>query len=334
MPPTSDVTVACPVCGSTRLSTTGSVTSQDAALHFCAREDASRFAELRGSIETLWGRTTADLHVCADCRFGFAWPYVAGDADYYRLAYERAQYPADKWDYVRAERALDELPTPTRVLEIGAGFGYFLDRVRARVPAVDVIATEYGEPAREVLTAKGYDARPLDVRSLDEGRFDLICAFQVVEHMDDLAGLGATLERQLTPGGHVLVAVPNRERIAFDEARGSLLDMPPNHIGRWSREAFETFAAAHGLDLVAFDHEPHVMRTYIRTDIAYSYARRAQVAGTVPHWSAGLRRRRFGKALGVLVALLRAPVRIPVWIQAARRDDLGSSSFAVLRRAA
>ncbi|MET0448153.1 MAG: class I SAM-dependent methyltransferase [Aeromicrobium sp.] len=334
MPPTSDVTAACPVCGSTRLSTTGRVTSQDAALHFCAREDAHRFAQLCDSIETLWGRTAADLHMCGDCHFGFAWPYVAGDADYYRLAYERAQYPADKWDYDRAGQALDALPAPTRVLEIGAGFGHFLDRVRARVPGVEVVATEYGEPARDVLTAKGYDVRPLDVRSLDEGPFDLICAFQVVEHLDGLDRLGATLHRLLTPGGHVLVAVPNTERIAFDEARGSLLDMPPNHIGRWSREAFETFAADHDLDLVAFDHEPHVMRAYVRTDIAYSYARRAQVPGTVPHWSAGLRQRRFGKALGMLVALLRAPVRIPVWIEAARRDDLGSSSFAVLRRAA
>ena len=42
----------------------------------------------------------------------------------------------------------------------------------------------------------------------------------------------------LSKNGEILIAVPNEEIIKFNELNGALLDMPPNHIGRWSKKTF------------------------------------------------------------------------------------------------
>ena len=48
---------------------------------------------------------------------------------------------------------------------------------------------------------------------------------------------------------------PNGDLIASNEARGLLLDMPPNHVSRWQPEAFNRWLAGFGFRLEACQHE-------------------------------------------------------------------------------
>lgn len=325
----------CPVCGSADCSLEMRVTAREAALHYLADPQSERFSQLQRSIEELWQQDHNDLSLCQHCGFGFAWPYVAGNAKFYGLAYERADYPAEKWDFDRALESIDRHAiTPNRVLEIGAGFGLFLDKLMAHHEGKPVVvATEYGLPALQQLRAKGYDARDTDVRDLDDVEpFDLICGFQVLEHLGELDRLADTLERLLKPGGYAMFAVPDIATLSFNARHQSMLDMPPNHIGRWTREAFAMFGRKCGLELVEFDTEPHRIAEFIKMDIAYSYLRKSQRPGTMANWSRRKRSTRFGKLVGVGMALALAPLRIPGWFEAARRTDLGGSSFALFRK--
>ena len=72
--------------------------------------------------------------------------------------------------------------------------------------------------------------------------------FEFVEHMDDLDGLFGRISQLLRNDGLLFIAVPNAGRVAFNEQNGSLLDTPPNHIGRWSPAAFRILGSRHCLN--------------------------------------------------------------------------------------
>ena len=327
----------CPACDSHDCSAHLRVTSYEAAAHFRADIGTAEFGELQQSIETLWQQDYNDLSKCHACGFGFAWPYVAGDGRFYALAYPTIGYPADKWEFARALEAVKQHSlAPQRVLEIGAGYGLFLDKLVQHLPArPTILATEFGLPALRELRSKGYDARETDVRDLDEPvGFDLLCGFQVLEHLGDLERLAATVDRLLKPGGHAMFAVPNAALIEFNTRNNSTLDMPPNHVGQWTRAAFAAFGQKCGLELLEFEVEPHRFIEVIKMDIAYNYLRRAQRAGTIANWSRRHRAGVLGKAIAAGVALGLAPARVPTWAEASRRTDLGMSAFALLRKPA
>jgi GT2 family glycosyltransferase/glycosyltransferase involved in cell wall biosynthesis/SAM-dependent methyltransferase len=101
-----------------------------------------------------------------------------------------------------------------RVLDLGAGAGYGaerLSRVAKSVVAIDV-ATDAMRYARQ--HHPGLDVRHLVARGealpFRAGSFDLVVAFEILEHVHDQPGLLAEVRRVLTPEGIFAVSTPNR----------------------------------------------------------------------------------------------------------------------------
>jgi SAM-dependent methyltransferase len=111
--------------------------------------------------------------------------------------------------WLRWDRTEGMLPAPpARVLEIGCGLGSFgrLLATRYDYTGLEPDRTAYAAALERV----GDLGRVLDIRveELPPGDFDLVCAFEVLEHIeDDLAAL-RTWQAQLRPGGSLLVSVP------------------------------------------------------------------------------------------------------------------------------
>lgn len=100
-----------------------------------------------------------------------------------------------------------------RVLEIGFGRGYFLEY--ARDEGAEVIGTEFIPELVAKNRAAGFNVHIGPLENLPDltkpEAFDLIVAFDVLEHMD-LQALKRNLEMfsiMLVPGGHLLVRFPN-----------------------------------------------------------------------------------------------------------------------------
>jgi SAM-dependent methyltransferase len=322
----------CPVCHSGESRKVYDLSAAEAAQHFVLREQsADRNRQLEMHIRRLWAADHCSIHRCAVCGFGFAHPYIAGDVAFYNLAYERTGYPGDKWEY---RRTLEELSSMgflgRRILEAGSGFGMFLDRIANRyVPRSGITALEYSDQAIEVLRQKNYSVLQQDLRTMDmPGPLDAIFLFQVLEHLDGLDRLFARLAELLCDGGALFIAVPNPKRMWFNEENGSLLDCPPNHIGRWSPDALRTIGSRHGLRLERHETEPFSLRDFIVEDIKYFYLRRSQRPGTLANRSRAHRSATGGKAAEVLVAAAQAPLRMPTWLKAARASGLGGSLWA------
>ena len=95
-----------------------------------------------------------------------------------------------------------------RMAELGCGSGGMLE-------ALSRFGTAVGVETDATLRARAQE-RGLDVRAgalpdaipLHPGRWDAVCLFDVLEHVDDEAGALAACRRLLVPGGRLFVTVP------------------------------------------------------------------------------------------------------------------------------
>jgi len=112
-----------------------------------------------------------------------------------------------RWDVV--SRELDIL-RPTSVLELGCGQGAVGARLAERTQYVGV------EPDSRSQAVAASRIQPLggtvllgDHTAIESGAdFDMVCAFEVLEHIEDDAEAAAAWRRFVKPGGHLLLSVP------------------------------------------------------------------------------------------------------------------------------
>jgi SAM-dependent methyltransferase len=181
----------CPICYSKTGRILWSVTSAQATQHYVLKEaDTQRFLELSAHIRGLWGKDTCDIVQCDDCGFCYSHPYVAGDQQFYTLAYERDHYPGWKWEYQLTYEALKDKRNFT-LLEIGAGDGAFIKRIVPELTDNDkAVCTEFSDYGKSQIQSYGVKCLPADIRSITAedliGAVDVVCMFQVLEHMDRL----------------------------------------------------------------------------------------------------------------------------------------------------
>lgn len=336
-------TVRCPACLEKRCSLLYTVDSRAATQHYVLREVApERHEALRLHIERLWGQPTCDVVRCMDCGFCFADPFVAGDARFYDLAYERSSYPSWKWEFERTLNTLGELRREGKLdnfklLEIGAGDGAFIKCIApSLIPRQNVLTTEYSTYGKKTILRYGVECRSQDIRAFPRhqyaGRFDVICMFQVLEHLDRLDALFESINQFSTSGGHLFIAVPNARRIDFNELHGSLLDLPPNHTGRWTRRSFEVFAQRHGWRVVTHEIESEKPGNKLTRHIAYRYMRKRQDHGSLANYVEQVSGRIARRVLQASTAALYAVVALPEIYTLIKAPMLGDAQWVHLQK--
>jgi len=98
---------------------------------------------------------------------------------------------------------------PHSVLEIGAGEGASATWIARRC---DYVGVEHDDRSRAIAQARlsrvGRGRIVADLDDVPDARFDMVCAFEVLEHIaDDVAALTEWRTR-LNAGGYVLISVP------------------------------------------------------------------------------------------------------------------------------
>lgn len=151
--------------------------------------------------------------------------------------------------WLRWEAVQRRLPREARdVLEVGCGRGGFALRLADRY----VYAAIEPDPA-SARVAQGRFARfgglgdvrigDLGTRDRDE-RFDLVCAFEVVEHIGDDLAFVRDCAAHLRPGGTLMLTTP------AGEARFGAADEMVGHLRRYEPETMVSLLRAAGLDPV------------------------------------------------------------------------------------
>ena len=105
-------------------------------------------------------------------------------------------------------------PGITDVLEIGCGHGALGARLaqRYRYLGVEPDQASWTVAQRRVSAVGPGEVRNISVEALGDERFDLVCAFEVLEHIEDDAATVKDWAARLRPGGWLLLSVPAGQR--------------------------------------------------------------------------------------------------------------------------
>lgn len=256
----SPIKSSCPVCNSNSGRFLYTVRSKQVAKHFLYTSNAlteGKLQELSKHIsEGLWKASEAKVIECSDCSFTYADPFIAGDYLFYNIMrHGEAVVDGDvnnaeiwDWEFEEARKCIstitDEHANP-KLLEVGASTGGFIKRIaKELIDKNDILCLEYSEVGVSEIKKLGIEAQSMDVRELAneeklKGKFDIVCLFQVFEHLDNYDKLFEAFDYLTAKGASLIMAVPNGERIKFNELNGGLLDLPPNHLGRFNKKSFE-----------------------------------------------------------------------------------------------
>lgn len=138
-------------------------------------------------------------------------------------------------------------PDAGRFLEIGCGTGFVLQRVRDVVPSAELSGSEIlsaglSYAARRVPSATFYqiDARHIPFRD----HFDVIGAFDVLEHIDDDRAVLAQVALALRPGGGLVLSVPQHP------ALWSPQDEHAYHVRRYTAQGLRRKAESAGFKVI------------------------------------------------------------------------------------
>jgi SAM-dependent methyltransferase len=137
-------------------------------------------------------------------------------------------------------RELRRLDTPGRALDIGAAGGG--NTTVLKEFGWSPVAADFSETAVEIAKSRGFDAVQADIRDLpwEDGEFDLLTAFEVLEHVDDDAKAAAECFRVLKPGATAIFTVP------ADMKLWSTHDTACDHFRRYDREGFQSLLEGAG----------------------------------------------------------------------------------------
>lgn len=201
---------------------------------------------LPDDLAELWGDGSVEIARCEECGLDHVVPVVEGSGAFYEFLYGGEQrYEQDRWDFGEARSMLSGTD---EVADLGCGSGQFLASLGGVRAAVGV---DPNPAAVAAARASGVDAilgTPADLAARHPTAFDVVTAFQALEHLGDVASLVRPATELLRPRGRLVVSVPNRERLPVNE--DAVLDWPPHHVSRWAPEQLARLAEAFGLELV------------------------------------------------------------------------------------
>lgn len=137
-------------------------------------------------------------------------------------------------------------PNVGSLLEIGCGTGVVLKAIRTEFPETQLVGADLSEDAiaiaRQRVAAEFVQFDAVRVPFRDE--FDVVCAFDVLEHIDDDQAALNELAAAVRTGGGVLIMVPQHKWL------WSAADEYGHHRRRYTKKEIESKVRSAGLAIV------------------------------------------------------------------------------------
>lgn len=142
------------------------------------------------------------------------------------------------------------------ILEVGCGRGDFIKNISKQIPSVQCTGLELNRSAAieegglKILntTIESYAAK-------NPQAADLVCSFQVLEHISQVRPFLGAMVQSLKPGGLLVICVPNNDSFIKHDFTG-VLNLPPHHMGLWNEKSLKFIGTQFNLGLEKIVFEP------------------------------------------------------------------------------
>lgn len=217
----------------------------------------------------------------------------AGDPLFYEHMSEKPwYYHPERWEH----RSIAHLIKPgSSILEIGAGDGAFSSLLHS-IPGVTYHGLEFNPEAiknAEKKSIRLFRQSIVEHSKTTSNHYDIVCSFQVMEHVPDIA---STIEHSLAvlkKGGRLIVAVPNNS-VSFINVLSNIhpskyLNMPPHHMNLFDERSLPALSVCFPMKVEQTILEPlqdmH-MDVYIYNRLGKLLFRNARLTNLI--WKTGL----------------------------------------------
>lgn len=173
---------------------------------------------------------------CANCDLEF-YNYIIPDS---KILYEKLLesgkyvYGKYKWDYTIAIDTILKYDCK-KVLDIGCGYGYFLEQIKNITDYA--MGAEFNAKALEVCTQKNLNVTNKSIDEIEK-KFDLVCLFQVLEHIAAPKDFIQSALNLVENDGFLLIITPNPKGFWCDSPNPGVLNLPPHHCLDVTKEFF------------------------------------------------------------------------------------------------
>lgn len=198
---------------------------------------------------------------CQDSLYRFYYPEILGDGHFYeQLQARSSSYYYWNWEH---QKAFDEIQDGDHVLDIGCGSGIFLERVLEKTE--NAVGLEYNDLAIEKCEEKNIKVIKSNIEEYsahNEEVYDVVSAFQVLEHINDIRSFVESCLKVLKPNGKLILGVPNNNPYLFGKDIYHTLNMPPHHIGLWDKKSLKNLTEFFSMKNHKLLTEPNIYYDY------------------------------------------------------------------------
>ncbi|MFA6608782.1 MAG: methyltransferase domain-containing protein [Candidatus Paceibacterota bacterium] len=194
-----------------------------------------------------------DIYVCDECCTSWASPHSSQDSVYNLIYKNRKDAPGYMRYYIYSQEILSKKnpfkylarqeemyyglykalrgkhPSSSRVLDVGCGLGYVtyaLKKANYNVTGLDISSNAIEEAKK--MYGDYFVCEDFFQHNPKEGKYDVICMLELIEHVEDPAYYINHAMSLLSPNGILILTTPNKSFYP----KGSLweTDAPPVHI--------------------------------------------------------------------------------------------------------
>jgi SAM-dependent methyltransferase len=188
---------------------------------------------------------------CASCQFIYLSPRPTNESllRFYQYYLPEDRSSIESWErmmkpvYIKAAHLIQQQKEKGRLLDVGAGFGFFLMEMRKK--GWEVVGVEISQKAidyaRNVLGLTVHSG-PLETIKFPESHFDVVSGFYIIEHLPNPMAFLKECHRILKPEGILLLRYPHttpiKNLLHLFGISNRLYDLPA-HLADFSPEVIQ-----------------------------------------------------------------------------------------------
>jgi 2-polyprenyl-3-methyl-5-hydroxy-6-metoxy-1,4-benzoquinol methylase len=183
-------------------------------------------------------------------------PAVAGNENFYNQLQKMDWYFAHP-DKTEFQYSATFVKKNNKVLDVGSGRGIWSEYLK-NIEGVFYQGIEFSSKSIELAQKDGINVIKESVEDHAKrlpGHYDVVVAFQVLEHIDDIHGFMSACIACIKPGGKLIIAVPNNDGFIRNMVN-NWLNVPPHHINHWNEASLIKLGEKLNLQIEEIHKEP------------------------------------------------------------------------------